>query len=341
MRLWRLAVILLAASFAKLASAHEVGLSRGSYRLEGSELKVELWFSSAELSLAAGEKLAARVRATEPASEVDCARGSSTTEAVEPLGIRVLESFHCPAGSERVRLSIDFFDDLSRGHRHLAKTQGGSQAREAVLSESQRTLELVAASSPAPRPRTFAVPEFGRLGLEHILTGYDHLLFLLGLVLVRSRLAELVKTISAFTLAHSLTLGCAALGWWVPPSRAVEPAIALSIAFVGWENLRTSQPARRWLVTFGFGLVHGFGFAGALLEAKLPPKAVPMALVGFNLGVEVGQLLVAGALAGLLAGVRSLRRREVARWAELALNGGVFAAGVVWLALRLRQGFGS
>jgi hypothetical protein len=137
---------------------------------------------------------------------------------------------------------------------------------------------------------------YGRLGVEHILLGTDHLLFVLGLVLlVRSRRA-LVTTITAFTVAHSLTLALAALGFVHVPPAPIEALIAASIVFVAVELTRApdappSLAARRpWLLAFGFGLLHGLGFAGALAEVGLPAGQVPLALLGFNAGVEAGQL---------------------------------------------------
>lgn len=153
------------------------------------------------------------------------------------------------------------------------------------------------------------------LGLEHILLGPDHLLFVLGLVWIVGWRWMLVKTITAFTVAHSLTLGVATFGIATPPTEAVNAAVALSILFLGPEMLRawrgqTSLAMRRpYVVAFAFGLLHGFGFATALTDIGLPRAELPWALLGFNLGVEAGQLLFIG-LVGLLArAVRNLAIR--------------------------------
>jgi hypothetical protein len=144
--------------------------------------------------------------------------------------------------------------------------------------------------------------------------------------------------VTAFTVAHSLTLGLAALGAVSVPSRIVEPAIALSIAYVGVENLRSRHLDKRWRVTFPFGLVHGFGFAAALAEVGLARADVPRALLMFNLGVELGQL---GALALALPLVWRLRRFG---WFEgravPALSWCVALAGIVWFAGRVGAGQG-
>jgi hydrogenase/urease accessory protein HupE len=171
------------------------------------------------------------------------------------------------------------------------------------------------------------------MGFEHILSGYDHLAFLLGLALGARRIRSLITTVTAFTLAHSLTLSCAALGWFALPSWLVEPAIALSVAYVGAENLLVRGAKQRYRLTFLFGLIHGFGFASALREVELPRKALPFALGAFNLGVEFGQLAL---LAAALPLVFWLRRYEFcARRALPGLSLVVAAAGLVWFVARV------
>jgi hydrogenase/urease accessory protein HupE len=141
-----------------------------------------------------------------------------------------------------------------------------------------------------------------RLGVEHILLGYDHLLFVFALVLVVRRGWALVKTVTAFTVAHSITLGLAVLGVVHVPQPPVEAAIALSILLLAAEIVRRNRGAPRltvrapWAVAFAFGLLHGLGFAGALIEAGLPARDIPLALLAFNIGVELGQLVFIGAV---------------------------------------------
>jgi hydrogenase/urease accessory protein HupE len=137
--------------------------------------------------------------------------------------------------------------------------------------------------------------DYTRLGVEHILTGYDHLLFVLALTLLAKSPRRLVATITAFTVAHSLTLALTVLGWLSLPSAPVEACIALSIVLACSECLRASDSlAHRapWLVAFAFGLLHGLGFASALIDVGLPERHLPTALVFFNVGVELGQLAV-------------------------------------------------
>lgn len=145
-------------------------------------------------------------------------------------------------------------------------------------------------------PFTEVLWRYGRLGVEHILGGYDHLLFVLGMLLLVERSGALIRTITAFTLAHSVTLACAVFGLVHVPPAPVEVAIALSIVLLATELARPiGAPAtvtRRtpWLVAFGFGLLHGLGFAGALAQVGLPADQLPLALASFNGGVELGQL---------------------------------------------------
>jgi len=162
---------------------------------------------------------------------------------------------------------------------------------DARLTPDRPSLVLAAASSDW---EVFAT--YGVLGFEHILEGFDHLLFVFALLLLVRRPWLVVKTVTAFTLAHSLTLAAAVLGLLSLPPGPVEAAIALSIVFLALEIHRAASrqetlTARRpWIVAFAFGLLHGLGFAGALTEIGLPAEAVPLALLAFNLGVEAGQL---------------------------------------------------
>ncbi len=197
----------------------------------------------------------------------------------------------------------------------------------------------------APDQRWFALAgSFLRLGLEHILGGLDHLVFLLGLCLPwglvragadrRAGARALILAITAFTVGHSLSLALVTLGGWTPDPAWVEPAIALSIVYVGLENHWRARPPRRYLLTLPFGLVHGLGFAGALAEIGLPADARALALVCFNLGVELGQLLV---LPLLLAGALALRWRapQVLRPTLRTLNLLVTLAGALWFITRV------
>jgi hypothetical protein len=157
---------------------------------------------------------------------------------------------------------------------------------------------------------------FLRLGIEHILTGVDHLLFVLGLLLIVRGRWMLLKTITAFTVAHSITLAVATFGWANAPAPPLNVAIALSILFLGPEMIRARRGETSlavlypWVVAFAFGLLHGFGFASGLIALGLPRTEIPLALLFFNLGVEVGQLIFVGLILLLM---RSFRLLEI-RW---------------------------
>ena len=170
-----------------------------------------------------------------------------------------------------------------------------------------------------------AVPAYLLLGIEHLLFGFDHILFVIGLLFLVRRPWQLVQVVTAFTAAHSITLALSTLGVVTLSQRPVEAVIALSILFLAVELLRGAHGRRSatarspWTIAFGFGLLHGFGFAGALAEIGLPESARAMALLLFNVGVEAGQLLVVGALLGLLQVVRILRLPVPAAAARLPL----------------------
>jgi hypothetical protein len=183
-----------------------------------------------------------------------------------------------------------------------------------------RVLRPGAASFAIETAETVPVLGYLRLGVEHILFGVDHVLFVLGLILLVGDLRVLVKTITAFTLAHSLTLGLATLGVVRVPQAPVEAVIALSIVFLAAELVRKGRGETAlaaqwpWLVAFAFGLLHGLGFAGALSEIGLPPGDVPAALLLFNAGVEIGQLAFVVAAFAL---IRAARRLRVPAWRRL------------------------
>ena len=178
------------------------------------------------------------------------------------------------------------------------------------------------------------------LGVEHILAGIDHLLFVLALILLIRDRWMLVKTITAFTVAHSITLAGAALGYFSLPQPPVEATIALSIAFVARELARTQSGERRlsesypWVIAFAFGLLHGFGFAGALKEIGLPQTDVPLALLTFNLGVETGQLMFVAAVLLVYQAVKALYTVPAAA-GRMAAAYGIGSIAMFWLVSRI------
>jgi hydrogenase/urease accessory protein HupE len=210
--------------------------------------------------------------------------------------------------------------------------EGDAVISQAILGKDRPQLDYF----PGTGQGTLAViRKFAAAGIHHILIGPDHLLFLVGLLLLGGSLRRLLLVVSAFTAAHSVTLSLAALNIFSPPARMVEPAIALSIIYVGADNLtvRGGRDVRGW-IAFAFGLVHGFGFASVLREMDLPPRALGWSLFSFNVGVEIGQLLVVIAVASLLAAVRA---RSEAAGRRLAFAGSVvvIAAGAFWFIERV------
>jgi hydrogenase/urease accessory protein HupE len=219
--------------------------------------------------------------------------------------------------------------------------EAGLLERQAILSASDSRFEHFAGTTQG---RWAVVRAFVVSGVEHILIGPDHLLFLLGLLLLGGSLWRLATIVTAFTLGHSVTLSMAALDLVRVSPALVEPAIALSIVVVGVDNLlvrrrsaldpqSTSFDLRPWLAV-AFGLIHGFGFAAVLREVGLPPGALGWSLAAFNVGVELGQLAVVAVAVALLAAVR---RYDVI-WAERIVvvgSVGVIAAGLYWFAERV------
>jgi HupE/UreJ protein len=193
------------------------------------------------------------------------------------------------------------------------------------------TPQQTTATVPAQQTVWNVAAVYLQLGIEHILTGFDHLLFVLALLIICRTTWLLVKAITAFTVAHSITLALATMDIVSVPSKPVEAVIALSIVFVAAEIVRAGQgregiAARApWIVAFTFGLLHGFGFAGALAEVGLPHGHIPTALLFFNVGVEVGQLMFVGVVLTLIAAVRRLGF-TAPRWAAMVP---AYAIGIV------------
>jgi hydrogenase/urease accessory protein HupE len=177
---------------------------------------------------------------------------------------------------------------------------------------------------------------FTAAGIHHIAIGPDHILFIIGLLLLGGSVLRLLAIVSAFTVGHSITLSLAAMNIVSPPARIIEPAIALSIVYVGADNLLSSTGARdvrAWIALF-FGLVHGFGFASVLREVGLPPRSLGISLFSFNLGVEIGQAIIVVVVASLLA---LLRARSPVRARQFASAGSVVVmlAGAYWFVQRV------
>jgi hypothetical protein len=246
----------------------------------------------------------------------------------------------CPGPVDDVTIDYQLFFERDPQHRGLVRLGNHSL----VLSESTRTGRFD--SRERQEERGFRSMFEG--GVHHILSGVDHLLFLAALLLpsvlrrkqrdwepagsLPSVLAEVARTVTAFTIAHSLTLSLATLGWAVPPSRLVEPAIAASVALAAIDNVYPFLGNARWAPAFTMGLMHGFGFAGALQDLGLSGGALAVALFGFNIGVEAGQLsVVLAALPFAYFGRRSRFYAAFLRYGSFVIAG----IAVVWFCERV------
>jgi len=226
----------------------------------------------------------------------------------------------------RVTLRCDLLRDVVAAHKTLARIEVAGQTQEFVF-ENGRTYDAVA---KPPWIRSFL--QFVRMGAMHIFTGYDHIAFLLGIVLIGGSFPTILKVVTSFTVAHSITLALAALGLVVLPTLVVESGIALSIMYIALENLFFKTFDRRWIVTFFFGLVHGFGFASALAEVHLSGALLATALFSFNLGVEVGQVCI---VALLLPGLLYMQHLRLHQLIVRGISVVILALGTFWFWQRI------
>jgi len=262
-------------------------------------------------------------------------------------GAYAVLKFRADCGVDAYRgatLEYALFFDLDPTHRGLLRVSDGGAVATAVLGPEQPAYQI----STLPRSRVAQFFDFAREGVWHIWIGFDHILFLISLLLPavlvgasgradRSErlppvLWDVLKVVTAFTLAHSITLSLAALSVVQLPSRFVESAIALSVVLAALNNIIPVVRERRWLVAFAFGLIHGFGFASVLADLGLPQNALLLALVGFNLGVEAGQLAIVCAFLPLAFWLRDswFYRRIV----FLGGSAAIAAVAALWLAER-------
>lgn len=315
--------VLLCLFFAGTSSAHELQPALLELRQTNPETYLVLWKKSARPDLQ-------DVRPAMPA-------GCQVTSDVSRISTREVRSERytlvCPGGLEGKAVSIEgnvaaIFDVLVR----VIRLDGTTQIFR--LNPLEQSAVIERAPSLWKRSSTFLT-----LGVEHILMGVDHLLFVLGLLLIVRNRWMLLKTITAFTLAHSITLAVATLGWANAPAPPLNAAIALSILFLGPEMVRARRGqtslaiSHPWIVAFAFGLLHGFGFASGLTALGLSHAEIPLALLLFNIGVELGQLFFV-ALILLLA--RSFRILEIrwSRWVEWLPPYVVGSLGAYWTIQR-------
>lgn len=244
---------------------------------------------------------------------------------------------------------FDLFETLGLRHTILGAFEHDGQTHELLFTafepdylfetgyvpplESPTAITTAATAPAAAQRRSSEQTVWSRLalffefGVEHILIGYDHILFLLSLIVV-SRVGELVQIVTSFTVAHSITLALATLGWVDLSSQLVETSIAATIVYTAVENFWIRDTSGRWRLTFLFGLIHGFGFAGVLRDLDLPTEGFVRSLIAFNLGVEVGQLAIVAVLAAPAA---LLRRSKIGLWGQRVLSAVIAICGAGWL----------
>ena len=344
------------------ALAHDPGLSSAHITRTSGGLEVQLAFAWSDLaSLTSGNAGSVRPTAaqlTALAPTMAESAGGLVQVSANGISIHATRMVLSPGSAsptevvltmEWEKLSADAiemeFPIIARmpfGHRMML-TEGSAAEPTALLDARHATWELRAASANVtPSTTTTETParaswsSFVLLGVEHILTGFDHLCFLLALLLVATRFRDVLTVVTTFTVAHSLTLAAAALGRVSLSSAIVEPLIAVSIVYIGLENLfLRRQPRHRLALVFAFGLIHGFGFAGALTE-RLPGItgiAVVPPLLGFNVGVELGQLAVAAALVPLIRLARTQPGFSARMQPACSLL--IASAGFIWLLQRV------
>jgi HupE / UreJ protein len=228
---------------------------------------------------------------------------------------------------ENLLLAFRWIAPLSERHTILGTFEFRGARHEVTFTRFEPDYDYATGYEP---PLWQSLGQFLRLGLAHIFLGYDHICFLLALLVV-SRFGELVKIVTAFTVAHSLTLILAALDMVRLPTRLVESGIAATIIYVAVENIRGASTRHRWMLTFGFGLIHGFGFANVLAEMRLPTTGLVRCLLSFNVGVELGQLAIVAACLPLVA---LLRKSKHERRIVVAFSALLALFGAAWLADR-------
>ena len=242
--------------------------------------------------------------------------------------------FRCPREVKDLAITSTLFLDLDETHTQFARLappdDPGKSLREAVLKESNTSFQIpdVHTGGSAASDRAWS---FFKLGIEHLLTGYDHILFLLTVIIAMS-LMDTVKAVTAFTVAHSLTMALAFLHLVSLPSSIVEPLIALTIIYVAGENILARNVRKMWLLTGLFGLVHGLGFVGALKAITVSRDELMLSLLSFNVGIEAGQLLV---IAISLPALHYLRSRAWDRKFCRVFSQVAAALGTVWLVQRV------
>lgn len=350
--------LLLSFTFAFHTRAHDPGLSTLKLQHDADQLRAVLIFSPNDIEsiIPIDKNFDGRITAEEISA------GQKTLENLaknllditldnEPIAVVATKCSQDENSNFQFDLTLEkssgtllkvvskWINALPPGHRQFVSFQEGNAAArtEDLLDAANNifTVNLLSEQTRVETKRSNSFSQFLVLGVRHILTGYDHLLFLFALLIVCDSFASIAKIVTCFTLAHSLTLALATLNIVQIPSRIIEPTIAASIVYVGLENIfRHGHPKGRWLLTFAFGLVHGFGFASVLREMEIAKAgSVVVPLVSFNLGVEAGQIAVAAIILPLIWWFKK-QPAFAPRWVP-ACSALVAAAGTFWFIERI------
>jgi HupE / UreJ protein len=286
MNILRIVIVLLTlATLQTTAAAHDFSTSYSRVTVDGTTVEVRLTLNLNDFhteDFAKAIEANYHLEAPDPPSSM--AIRSCDTIADNVVLLDLVYDFAHPITSLRITSTLDRI--AQPDHSHIIQIGDGDDTREAVLNASNPSVE----TQLGEKALLQTVWDFVKLGIEHIFTGYDHLAFLAGLLITTTTLRSLVKVITSFTAAHSITLALATFGVVSLPGRLIESLIALSIAYIAIENFTGKTLVHRWKITFLFGLVHGFGFSNVLKEMALSRRTLAVGLFSFNGGVELGQL---------------------------------------------------
>ena len=321
------------AGYPQGAAAHDVGLSLGNLRVQGGSLFIQFTFARPDLDrllivkpINTIAREVAEVRCDD--HDLGLAQVAASFDASDAVTFRTeLPIKACST----VHVRSALIKELSLGHRQYVRLDNGQgmSVFERVLDASSDTVDFdrKQLEGSSGKHQAFLV-----LGVQHILTGYDHLFFLLGILLSCRTIAACFRSVTAFTVSHSLTLALSSVGIVHLPPQLVECLIAVSIVYIGLENVLRPTIHGRWKLTFAFGLVHGLGFASALTELTAGSGlGLIMPLLLFNCGVEIGQIAVASLAAPVLWSFRNRFERKV----TFGCGTIVTVAGLYWLTQRI------
>ncbi|WP_342542509.1 HupE/UreJ family protein [Paenisporosarcina sp. FSL H8-0542] len=351
-------IILLFFGTATTSLAHSIDMNYSDLNIEGNEILYDLFIEQTDLFPQFGTDLDNLVNDELASQKIESylQKGLRIDADSKPLtmelvsmnmaqkgavrGMEIQLTFIADEEIEQFNLHYDLVFDDAPAHTSVLMVHAGEYFQQDMIDSTNRDILInLPQDPPQDLPQELPQPEIGSvlwkyfvLGIEHILTGYDHLLFLLSLVLIASRFKDALKIVTAFTIGHSITLFLVATDRIQVSSHWVEALIALTICYVAVENMFVQKAKWRWLLTALFGLIHGMGFAGALAETGLPKSNLIGSLLTFNLGVEAGQIMF---LCLLLPFLLWLRRFPWYRKMMISTSCLIFVLAFYWLIQRL------